>query len=385
MTTSPSATAQLGPSGAITRVPVPLGRRSYDILIGESLIARSGELVAPLLRRRRTAIVTDENVARHHIETLRHGLTGAGIASETIVLPPGEATKSFAELARVCDWLLATGIERGDCIIAFGGGVIGDLAGFAAAVVLRGIGFIQIPTTLLAQVDSSVGGKTGINSKLGKNLIGAFHQPLLVIADTGVLATLPQRELAAGYAEVVKYGLLGDAAFFAWLDDNAPRLFAGDREALSHAVRVSCQAKARVVAADETEAGVRALLNLGHTFGHALEAAAGFGERLLHGEAVAVGMAMAFRFSERMRVCRSGAAAQVAAHLASVGLPSAPHDAGIELPGPERLLDIMRKDKKARDGRITLILVRDIGEAFIAPEVADADVLSFLGEEISHP
>jgi 3-dehydroquinate synthase len=382
MSPSSAAAGLDAPTGAVITVPVALGPRSYDIHIGEGLIGRSGDIVKPLLRRPRTAIVTDENVARHHLETLRDSLAGAGIASETIVLAPGEATKSFADLARLCDWLLGTGVERGDCIVALGGGVIGDLAGFAAAVVLRGIGFIQIPTTLLAQVDSSVGGKTGINSRLGKNLIGAFHQPLCVIADTAALATLPRRELAAGYAEVAKYGLIGDAAFFAWLEDNAARLFAGDREARSHAVEVSCRAKARIVAADETEAGVRALLNLGHTFGHALEAAAGFGERLLHGEAVAVGMAMAFRFSERMGVCRAGAASQVADHLASVGLPAAPRDLAFDLPGPEGVLDLMRKDKKARDGRLTLILARDIGEAFIAPDVADSHVLAFLGEEL---
>jgi 3-dehydroquinate synthase len=381
MTSSATARPDMQP-GAVTTVPVPLGERSYDIVIGEGLIGRTGELIEALLRRPRIAVVTDENVARHHLEKLRHGLAGAGIASETIVLAPGEASKSFAELARLCDWLLATGIERGDCIIAFGGGVIGDLAGFAAAIVLRGIGFIQVPTTLLAQVDSSVGGKTGINSKLGKNLIGAFHQPLRVIADTAVLDTLPRRELAAGYAEVVKYGLISDAAFFAWLDDNASRLFAGDRDARAHAVELSCRAKAGIVAADETEAGVRALLNLGHTFGHALEAAAGFGERLLHGEAVAIGMAMAFRFSERIGVCRPGVAARVAAHLASVGLPTAPRELEFDLPGPQRLLDIMRQDKKARGGRLTLILARDIGEAFIAPDIADAEVLGFLGQEL---
>lgn len=380
---STSAAAGLdAPIGAVTTVPVALGPRSYDIHIGEGLIGRTGDIVKPLLRRPRTAIVTDENVARHHLGTLRDSLAGAGIAAETIVLSPGEATKSFADLARLCDWLLGTGLERGDCIVALGGGVIGDLAGFAAAVVLRGIGFIQIPTTLLAQVDSSVGGKTGINSTLGKNLIGAFHQPLCVIADTTALATLPRRELAAGYAEVAKYGLIGDAAFFAWLEENAARLFAGDREALGYAVNVSCRAKARIVAADETEAGVRALLNLGHTFGHALEAAAGFGNKLLHGEAVAVGMAMAFRFSERMGVCRAGAAARVADHLASVGLPAAPRDLAFDPPGAQGVLDLMRKDKKARDGRLTLILAHDIGEAFIAPDVADADVLGFLGAEL---
>jgi 3-dehydroquinate synthase len=374
-----------GPSGAVTKVAVPLRGRSYDVVIGDGLIGRAGELVSPLLRRPRTVIVTDGNVARYHFETLRRGLAESGVSSQAIVLAPGEATKSYAELQRLCDALLESGIERGDCIVAFGGGVIGDLAGFAAAVVLRGIGFVQVPTTLLAQVDSSVGGKTGINSRLGKNLIGAFHQPRLVIADTAALSTLPRRELVAGYAEVAKYGLLGDAGFFAWLDENAPRLFGGDRDVLAHAIRVSCETKARIVAADETEGGVRALLNLGHTFGHALEAAAGFGERLLHGEAVAVGMAMAFRFSERIGVCQPGAAARVADHLAAVGLPAAPRDLDFELPGPDRLLDIMRQDKKARDGRLTLILARDIGEAFIAPDVAAGDVLAFIGEELGRP
>ena len=375
-------------AGTVTTVPVALGARSYDILIGEGLIGRTGELIQGLLRRPRTAIVTDENVARHHLETLRGGLAASGIASQTLVLAPGEATKSFADLARVCDWLLGTGIERGDCIIALGGGVIGDLTGFAAAVVLRGIGYIQVPTTLLAQVDSSVGGKTGINSKLGKNLIGAFHQPLRVIADTAVLATLPRRELAAGYAEVAKYGLIGDARFFTWLEDNADALFAGEPATRAHAIEVSCRAKARIVAADETEAGVRALLNLGHTFGHALEAAAGFGDRLLHGEAVAIGMAMAFRYCERIGVCRQGAAERVAAHLASVGLPTGLGGLGglaLELPGPDRLLELMRQDKKTRDGRLTLILVRDIGEAFVAQDVADAEILDFLAEESARP
>ncbi len=386
MTPSPAATARPeGWLGAVTRVPVALGERSYEVLIGEGLLSRAGTLIGPHLRRPLTAIVTDENVARHHLEALRQGLAGTGVASEAIVLAPGEASKSFAELANLCDRLLGAGIERGDCIIALGGGVIGDLTGFAAAIVRRGIGFIQVPTTLLAQVDSSVGGKTGINSSLGKNLIGAFHQPRLVIVDSAVLSTLPRRELAAGYAEVVKYGLIGDSNFFAWLEANAGELFAGHRGARAHAIQVSCQAKARIVAADETETGVRALLNLGHTFGHAFEAAAGYGEQLLHGEAVAAGMAMAFRFSERIGACRPGTAERVAAHLASVGLPTGPRDLPVDLPGPDGLLAIMRQDKKARDGRLTLILARDIGEAFIAPDVADEDILSFLGEELGRP
>jgi 3-dehydroquinate synthase len=371
------------PSNEIAaRVPVALGERSYEIIIGDGLIGRAGEFIKPHLPRPKTAIVTDETVARHHLATLEAGLAKAGIASAPIILRPGEATKSFDQLARVCDRLLELGIERRDRIIAFGGGVIGDLAGFAAAILRRGVGFIQVPTTLLAQVDSSVGGKTGINSPLGKNLIGAFHQPLAVLADTAVLATLARRELAAGYAEVVKYGLIGDAAFFRWLEENAAAIFAGDRTALVHAIQVSCEAKARIVAADETETGVRALLNLGHTFGHALEAAAGYGAALLHGEAVAAGMAMAFRFSEQLGVCRQGAAERVAHHLASAGLPTGLGDLAFELPGPHTLLDIMRQDKKAREGRLTFILVRDIGEAFVAPDVPDCDVLDFLAEEM---
>jgi 3-dehydroquinate synthase len=386
MTTSPSVTAGLrGQSGDVAIVPVSLGKRSYDVVIGEGLMARAGELIEALLNRPRVIIVTDETVARHHLETLRRGLDKSAIAYEAILQKPGEAVKSFTDLARLCDRLLEAGIERGDCIVAFGGGVIGDLAGFAAAIVLRGIGFIQVPTTLLAQVDSSVGGKTGINSKLGKNLIGAFHQPRLVIADTGVLSTLPRREFAAGYAEVAKYGLIGDAEFFAWLEANAGAVFTGDRATRAYAIQTSCQAKARIVAADETETGVRALLNLGHTFAHAFEAAAGYGGQVLHGEAVAAGMAMAFRLSERLGVCRRGAAAQVAAHLASVGLPAGPHDLALELPGPDRMLEIMRQDKKTRSGQLTLILARDIAEAFVAPDVADADILSFLAEELRRP
>ncbi len=254
-------------------VPVALGDRSYDILIGDGLLARAGELVKPHLKRPHAVIVTDENVARHHLAGLQASLSSAGVSSDAIVLAPGEKSKSYATLAELCDKLLAAGVERRDTILAFGGGVTGDLAGFAAAILRRGVNFIQIPTTLLAQVDSSVGGKTGINSPYGKNLIGAFHQPQLVLADLGLLRTLPRRELAAGYAEVAKYGLLGDRAFFDWLDKNVDALFGGDISVTAEAVAVSCRMKARIVAEDETETGVRALLNLGHTFGHALEAA----------------------------------------------------------------------------------------------------------------
>jgi 3-dehydroquinate synthase len=330
-----------------------------------------------------TAIVTDANVERFHLKTLEHALAAAGIASSAIVLPAGEATKSYEHLAILCDRLLASGIERRDTILAFGGGVIGDLAGFAAAILRRGIDFIQIPTTLLAQVDSSVGGKTGINSPLGKNLIGAFHQPKAVLADIALLDTLPARELAAGYAEVAKCGLLGDAAFFAWLEQAAPRVFAGDHAARIRAIRVSCEAKARVVAEDENEWGVRALLNLGHTFAHALEAATGYGARLLHGEAVALGMVLAFRFSERLGLCAPGAADRVASHLAAARLPTSLADIEGSLPDAAGLMRIMRQDKKAEAGKLTFILVRGIGEAFIARDIPDAEVSAFLSGELA--
>lgn len=359
-------------------VPVALGDRSYDIHIGEGLLAHAGDIVAPLLKRPLTAIVTDENVARHHLATLERALAAKGIRSTAIIMPPGEGTKSFRHLGDLCDRLLAAGIERRDRVIAFGGGVIGDLAGFAAAILRRGTGFIQIPTSLLAQVDSSVGGKTGINSAHGKNLIGAFHQPLAVIADIDLLDTLPERELAAGYAEVAKYGLLGDSGFFEWLEASATTIMRGDAQARIHAIRKSCEAKARIVAEDETETGVRALLNLGHTFGHALESATGYSQRLLHGEGVAIGMVQAFRFSERLKLCVPGAAERVARHLKSAGLPVHASEIPGQLPPPAALLDIMRQDKKAQGGRLTFVLVKGIGEAFIARDVADHDVLDFL-------
>ncbi len=363
-------------------VPVSLGERSYDIHIGEGALSRAGEIVAPFLRRPLTAIVTDRNVADAHLATLERALAAKGIRSTAIVMPPGEATKSYAQLAELCDKLLVAGIERRDRIIAFGGGVIGDLAGFAAAILRRGVDFIQIPTTLLAQVDSSVGGKTGINSPHGKNLIGAFHQPLAVITDISLLNTLPKRELAAGYAEVAKYGLLGDKGFFEWLEAAAPLIMRGDPQARIHAIRTSCEAKARIVAEDETETGVRALLNLGHTFGHALEAATGYSQRLLHGEGVSIGMVQAFRFSERQKFCQPGTADRVAKHLKSAGLPVHASQIPGELPPPATLLDLMRQDKKAQGGRLTFILARGIGEAFIARDVADADVLDFLTEDL---
>ena len=363
-------------------VPVHLGDRSYDIHIGEGLLARAGEIVAPFMKRPLAAIVTDENVADAHLATLERALAAKGIRSTAIVMPPGEATKSYRHLAELCDRLLVAGVERRDRIIAFGGGVIGDLAGFAAAILRRGVDFIQIPTTLLSQVDSSVGGKTGINSPHGKNLIGAFHQPLAVITDIALLDTLPRRELAAGYAEVAKYGLLGDMGFFEWLEDAAPLIMRGDPQARIHAIRKSCEAKANIVAEDETETGVRALLNLGHTFGHALESATGYSQRLLHGEGVSIGMVQAFRFSERQKLCQPGTADRVAKHLKSVGLPVHASEIQGELPPPATLLDIMRQDKKAQGGRLTFILTRGIGEAFIAKDVADGDVLDFLTEDL---
>ena len=365
-------------------VPVALGARSYDIAIGERLLERAGGIIAPLLKRPFTAIVTDENVARLHLASLERALAAAGIATTAIVMPAGESTKSFTHLATLCDKLLAAGIERRDRIIALGGGVIGDLAGFAAAILRRGVGFIQIPTSLLAQVDSSVGGKTGINSGHGKNLIGAFHQPVAVITDTSLLDTLPRRELAAGYAEVAKYGLLGDADFFEWLEASADMIMRGDSQARIHAVRKSCEMKAMIVAEDETETGVRAHLNLGHTFGHALEAATGYSQRLLHGEGVAIGTVQAFRFSERQRLCQPGTADRVARHLKSVGLPVHASEIPGNLPPPEALVEIMRQDKKAQGGKLTFILARGIGEAFIARGVQDSAVIDFLNEDL-HP
>ncbi len=363
-------------------VRVALGDRAYDIQIGEGLLDFAGEALAEVLPRPRTLVVTDENVARLHLPALLESLETFDIEAGTLVLPAGEATKSFARLQEVTDAILAAELERSDFIVAFGGGVIGDLAGFAAAVTRRGMGFVQIPTTLLAQVDSSVGGKTGINCRHGKNLIGAFHQPALVLADTAVLDTLPRRELLAGYAEVVKYGLLGDADFFCWLEMHGTALLDGDMDARQTAIAHCCRMKADVVAADEREAGRRALLNLGHTFGHALEAALGYDGTLLHGEAVAIGMAQAFRFSERLGLCPEGEADRVAAHLRAAGLPVDVRAIHNRLPGPEELVAIMRQDKKAKGGRLVFILARGIGEAFIAEDVDAGAVTDFLREDM---
>ncbi len=369
------------PELANATVAVDLGSRSYEIEIGEGLLREAGQRLRPLFKRPLTAIITDSHVAELHLETLRASLASAGIESKAIVLPAGEATKSYRHLADTCDGLLAAGIERRDLVIALGGGVIGDLGGFAAAILRRGVDFIQIPTTLLAQVDSSVGGKTGINSTHGKNLIGAFHQPRAVLIDIALLDTLPQRELAAGYAEVAKYGLLGDAEFFAWLEAHAASILSGDSQARIKAINKSCEMKARIVSEDETETGMRALLNLGHTFGHALEAATGYSSRLLHGEAVAIGITQAFRFSERLGLIPEGNAARIERHLRSVKLPTRLTDIEGSLPEPRKLLEIMRQDKKAVAGKLTFILVRGVGDAFIARGVEEKDVLAFLAEE----
>jgi 3-dehydroquinate synthase len=359
-------------------VNVGLGARAYEVVIGHGLIEAAGQRIAPLLKRPRLAVVSDETVWGLHGERLSAALAAAGIAVHAVILPPGEQTKSFDGLERLSDGLLALGLDRGDLVAAFGGGVIGDLAGFAAAIYKRGIDFVQIPTTLLAQVDSSVGGKTAIDTPRGKNLIGAFHQPRLVLADLDILATLPARELRAGYAEVVKYGLLGDRDFFDWLEAGVADVLALEPAALARAVARSVEMKAAIVAEDETEQGRRALLNLGHTFGHALEAETGYGEALLHGEAVGAGMAQAFRFSARLGLCDGQDAHRAVAAIAAAGLPvrmdavpGAPFAAG-------RLLAHMAQDKKAEGGRLTFVLARRLGEAFVARDVDAAQVRDFL-------
>lgn len=371
------------PATATRRVPVALGDRSYDVLIGPDLIAQSGALIAAHLPGAKCGIVTDATVANHHLAALERGLQPAVKLAGSIVLPAGEATKSFRELGPLCERLLELGLERGDLVVAFGGGVIGDLAGFAAGILRRGVRFVQIPTTLLAQVDSSVGGKTGINTPQGKNLIGVFHQPSLVLADTGALATLSPREMRAGYAEVAKYGLLGDAAFFTWLEKNWQAVFALDRAPLEHAVETSVKAKAAIVARDEHETGDRALLNLGHTFGHALEAWTGYSDRLLHGEGVAIGMALALRFSEELGLCAAGTAARGAAHLTAVGLPTQIGDIPGGKANADELVRLMGQDKKVKQGKATFILVRGLGQAFVTQDVDPAKVRDFLAREIS--
>jgi 3-dehydroquinate synthase len=369
---------------ALETLRVDLGARSYDIRIGEGLVARAGAEIAPFLSRPRVAIVTDDTVAGLHLPALTQALESAGIAVSALSLPPGEATKNWRSLEQVVEWLIAERIERDDLVIAFGGGVIGDLTGFAASILRRGVRFVQIPTSLLAQVDSSVGGKTGINSPQGKNLVGVFAQPALVLADIDVLATLTPRDFIAGYGEVAKYGLLGDAGFFAWLEQNGPTLAAGDTAARIHAVRRSCEMKAAIVARDEQERGDRALLNLGHTFGHALEAATGYSDRLLHGEGVAIGCALAFEVSQRLGLCSQECPSRVRAHLRRMKMKTDLSDIAGELPDAEGLITLMGQDKKVQDGKLRFILARDIGDSFVVTDV-DLDVVkSVLSDALAH-
>jgi len=371
-----------------TLVEVSLGARSYEIVIGRGVIAALGTRIAALRPGAKVFIVTDDNVARYVLEGAAAALAAAGVAAHRAIVPAGEASKSFAVFEQVCEAIIAARMERGDLVVALGGGVIGDLAGFAAAVVRRGLDYVQVPTTLLAQVDSSVGGKTAIDSARGKNLVGAFHQPILVLADTALLDTLPDREFRAGYAEVAKYGLLGDAGFFAWLEANWRDIFSGGSasgsSAREHAVALCCRAKAAIVARDERETGDRALLNLGHTFGHALEAACGFSDRLLHGEAIAIGMALAFEFSARRQGLVSKAeAARATRHLAEVGLPTRIQDIPGELPSVDQLMDLIAQDKKVKRGMLTFILVRGIGAAFVEAGVDAREVRTFLSEKLA--
>jgi len=367
-------------------VPVALGARSYDIVIGRGVIATLGARIAELRPGAKVFIVTDENVAASAMAPAQAALKRGGVASRQMSVPPGESSKTYRVLEDVCEAILDAQIERGDLIVALGGGVIGDLAGFAAAVVRRGLDYVQVPTTLLAQVDSSVGGKTAIDSRHGKNLIGAFHQPILVVADTALLDTLPQREFRAGYSELVKYGLLGDAAFFSWLEAHWRDVFAASsspNSAREHAVAVACRAKAAIVGRDERETGERALLNLGHTFGHALEAACGFSDRLLHGEAIAIGMVLAFEFSAHRGLLAAAAAERVKRHFAEVGLPTRPADIPGTLPGLDRIMELIGQDKKVKRGMLTFILVRDIGSAVIETGIDEREVRAFLNEKLA--
>jgi len=371
-----------------TVVEVSLGARSYEIVIGRGIIAALGTRIAALRPGAKVFIVTDDNVARYVLPSAETALADAGVAMHRVIVPAGEASKSYAVFEQVCEAIIAARMERGDLVIALGGGVIGDLAGFAAAVVRRGLDYVQVPTTLLAQVDSSVGGKTAIDSAHGKNLIGAFHQPGLVLADTALLDTLPDREFRAGYAEVAKYGLLGDAGFFAWLEANWRDIFSGGSasgsSAREHAVALCCRAKAAIVVRDERETGDRALLNLGHTFGHALEAACGFSNRLLHGEAIAVGMALAFEFSARRQgLVSKPEAARAIRHLSEVGLPTRIQAIPGQLPSIDQLMDLIAQDKKVKRGMLTFILVRGIGVAFVEAGVDAREVRTFLSEKLA--
>lgn len=365
------------------RVHVPLVGRAYDILIGPGLITKAGGEISSRLKGRRAAIITDEHVAPLYLDMIMDSLQTDGIEAVSLTLPAGEKTKSFEHYMAVCDLILEARIERNDAVIALGGGVIGDLAGFAAGTVRRGVRFVQIPTSLLAQVDSSVGGKTGINTRHGKNLVGVFHQPDLVLADSSVLDTLSKREFRAGYAEVVKYGLIDKPDFFEWLEKNWQEVFAGG-QARIEAIATSCQAKSDVVVEDEFENGRRALLNLGHTFGHALEAATEYdSKRLVHGEGVAIGMVLAHQFSSRLNLASPDDAKRVEAHLKAVGLPVSMHEIPGTLPAVETLMAAIAQDKKVKSGKLTFILTHGIGQSFVADNVAASEVESFLKEK--HP
>ena len=374
------------PTTGPTVVEVALGDRAYDIVIGRDQLATLGARIANLRAGARTAIVTDRTVAKHWLDQTEASLNAAGIATSRILVEEGEGSKTYAGFQQVCEGLIRAKIERNDLVIALGGGVVGDLAGFAAAAVRRGVDFVQVPTSLLAQVDSSVGGKTGINSPEGKNLIGAFHQPVLVIADTAVLDTLSPRQFRAGYAEVAKYGLLGDAAFFAWLEANHAEIFSGGA-AREHAIATSCRAKAAIVARDEREHGDRALLNLGHTFGHALEAATGFSDRLFHGEGVSIGMVLAAQLSARLGMLSADDATRIQRHLTDVGLPTRLQDiAGFAQEGladADALMALMAQDKKVTRGRLTFILLQAIGHAVISRNVEPAVVRDFLARKLA--
>jgi len=378
-------TAPLKHSADIT-VDVALGDRAYDIVIGRGVLQSLGQRIAALRPGVRTAIVTDRTVAKHWLEPAERSLAEAGIPTSRVVVEEGEISKTYAGLEKVSEALIAAKIERNDLVIALGGGVVGDLAGFAAAILRRGVDFVQVPTSLLAQVDSSVGGKTGINSPQGKNLLGAFHQPVLVIADTSVLDTLSPRQFRAGYAEVAKYGVLGDEAFFTWLEANYADIFSGGA-AREHAIATSCRAKAAIVSRDERENGERALLNLGHTFGHALEAATGFSDRLFHGEGVSIGMVLAAEFSARLGMVSAADAARVERHLASAGLPTHLQDiAGFAQEGladADALMALMAQDKKVKRGKLTFILLQAIGRAVVANDVEPALVRDFLQQKLA--
>ncbi len=380
---TPAAGAAPEPAHGPQRVRVDLGARGYDIWIGRGLAAEAGERLGALAPSGRVALVTDTTVAERHAPAVEASLAAAGLAVTRIVVAPGEVSKSYATLIEVCEALLAARIERGDLVVALGGGVVGDLAGFAAAIVRRGLRVVQMPTTLLAQVDSSVGGKTGINSPLGKNLIGVFHQPSLVLADTGWLDSLSVRDRRAGYAEIVKYGLLGDAGFFAWCEQHGREVLDGG-PARDRAVAQSCRAKAAIVMRDEREDGERALLNLGHTFGHALERHAGYdGARLVHGEAVAIGLAMAARFSRKLGLLPEAEADRIERHLRSVGLPTRLTDVPGGAGDAASLIDAMRQDKKVARGTLTFILLEAIGRAVVRRNVPEAALAEFLDAELA--